>query len=59
LLRQGAGVVTGIALTGCNALDQARARTPADPVTAPENYSQPGPVIINGSRVKTIDVHSH
>jgi aminocarboxymuconate-semialdehyde decarboxylase len=59
LLRQGAGVVTGIALTGCNVLDAARARTPADPVTAPEKYSAPGPVMIDGRRVKTIDVHAH
>lgn len=57
LLRQGAGVVTGIALTGCNALDVAR--TQADPATTVENYSAPGPVIIGGRRVKTIDVHSH
>jgi aminocarboxymuconate-semialdehyde decarboxylase len=59
LLRQGAGVVTGIALTGCNVLDATRARGATDPVTTPQNFSQPGPVIISGNRVKTIDVHAH
>lgn len=57
LLRQGAGVVTGIALTGCSALDLTRAQ--ADSNTRVENYSAPGSVVINGKRVKTIDVHAH
>jgi aminocarboxymuconate-semialdehyde decarboxylase len=59
LLRQGAGIVTGIALTGCNALDGARAKAPIDPITAPETRSPRGPMVIDGRRVKTIDVHSH
>lgn len=57
-LAQGAGVVTGIAMTGCSVLDQAKAMGPGDPIVAPENYGS-GPVVINGNRVKTIDVHSH
>ena len=59
LMRQGAGIVTGIALTGCNALDAARTRPPSDPVIAPETRSPRGPVFIEGRRVKTIDVHAH
>lgn len=59
VLRGGAGVVTGIALAGCNVLDQARARAPADPNTRSTNYSAPGPVIVDGRRIKTVDVHAH
>jgi aminocarboxymuconate-semialdehyde decarboxylase len=59
VLRGGAGVVTGIALAGCNVLDLARARAPGDPNTRSTNYSAPGPVIIDGRRVKTVDVHAH
>ncbi len=59
VLRSGAGVVTGIALAGCNVLDQARARAPADPNTRSANYSAPGPVIVDGRRIKTVDVHAH
>lgn len=59
LLQTGGGVVTGIALTGCNTLDSARARGAADSAVAPTNYSAPGPVMIAGRRVKTIDVHAH
>jgi aminocarboxymuconate-semialdehyde decarboxylase len=59
VLRGGAGIVTGIALAGCSALDQARALAPADPTTRSTNYSAPGPVVIEGRRVKTIDVHAH
>ena len=58
-LQHGAGVVTGIALAGCSALDAARGRAPLDPVVAPETYSPPGPVVIAGRRVRTIDVHAH
>ena len=36
ILRQGAGVVTGIALTGCNVPDVAHAQ--ADPATTAEKY---------------------
>ncbi|MDQ6880879.1 MAG: amidohydrolase family protein, partial [Pseudomonadota bacterium] len=59
LLRSGAGIVTGIALAGCNTLDQARARSPGDPNTRSTDFSAPGPVIVEGRRVKTIDVHAH
>ena len=60
LLRQGVGIVTGIALTGCGALDRATGTTAAaDPVTAPATRSPRGPVFIDGRRVKTIDVHAH
>jgi aminocarboxymuconate-semialdehyde decarboxylase len=58
-LRQGASIVGGIALAGCNALDAARSRAGADPIVAPENFSAPGPVTIDGRRVRTIDVHAH
>lgn len=57
-LTQGATVVTGIAMSGCSVLDQAKTMTPADPVVAPKNYGS-GPVVIDGARVKTIDVHAH
>ena len=59
ILRSGAGVVTGIALAGCSTLDAARALAPADPAVRVENYSAPGPVVIDGRRVRTIDVHAH
>ena len=39
LLRQGAGIVTGIALSGCGALDATRGTAAADPITAPETRS--------------------
>ena len=58
-LRQGAGIVTGIALTGCNVLDASRKVAVADPVTTPQNFSAPGPVFVDGRRVRTIDVHAH
>jgi aminocarboxymuconate-semialdehyde decarboxylase len=57
-LAQGAGVVSGIAMTGCSVLDQAAARPIGDPIVAPANYGS-GPVVLNGRRVKTIDVHGH
>ena len=56
-LQQGAGVVTGIGLAGCNVLDVARAKT--DPTVEVTGHSPPGPVFINGRRIKTIDVHAH
>ena len=59
ILRSGAGVVTGIALAGCSTLDATRALAPADPAVRVENYSAPGPVVIDGRRVRTIDVHAH
>src|SRR3954470_10952310 len=59
LLRSGAGVVTGIALAGCSALDGARRAGAADPVTPVTNFSPPGPVMIDGRRVRTVDVHAH
>ena len=60
LLRSGTGVVTGIALAGCSALDGARGRTAAaDPVTPVDRFSPPGPVVIDGRRVRTVDVHAH
>ena len=59
VLHGGAGIVTGIALAGCNTLDQARARSPGDPNTRSTNFSTPGPVLVEGRRVKTVDVHAH
>jgi aminocarboxymuconate-semialdehyde decarboxylase len=61
LLRTGAGVVTGIALSGCGALDGARGGGMAakDSIHPVDNFSAPGPVVIDGRRVRTIDVHSH
>ena len=59
LLRHGAGVVGGITLAGCNVLDTARRQGAADPIVAPENWSAPGPVLIDGQRVRTVDVHAH
>ena len=59
LLRHGAGVVGGITLAGCNVLDTARRQSVADPIVAPETYSAPGPVLIDGRRVRTVDVHAH
>jgi aminocarboxymuconate-semialdehyde decarboxylase len=59
LLRRGAGVVGGIALAGCNVLDDARRQRGADPVAVSEKYSAPGPVVIDGQRVRTVDVHAH
>ena len=57
VLRSGAGIVTGIALAGCSTLDAARSTR--DATTRVENYSAPGPVVIDGRRVRTIDVHAH
>ena len=57
-LAQGAGIVTGIGLTGCGVLDQVRALPPTDPIVAPQNFGS-GPVLIGGKRVRTIDVHGH
>ena len=59
ILRSGAGIVTGIALAGCSALDAARNAGTRDASTRVENYSAPGPVVIDGRRVRTIDVHAH
>ncbi|MDQ6640313.1 MAG: amidohydrolase [Pseudomonadota bacterium] len=59
LLRHGAGVVGGIALAGCNVLDTARPQQGADPIVAPDNFTAPGPVLIEGRHVRTIDVHAH
>ena len=59
LLRHGAGVVGGITLAGCNVLDTARRQSVADPIVAPESWSAPGPVLIDGRRVRTVDVHAH
>lgn len=57
ILQSGAGIVTGIALAGCSALDGARSM--ADPITAPTTRSPRGPVFIDGRRIKTIDTHAH
>jgi len=57
VLRSGAGIVTGIALAGCSALEAVRSI--ADPITAPDTRSARGPVFIDGKRIKTIDVHAH
>ena len=57
MLRSGAGIVTGIALAGCNTLDQARSL--GDLNTRSTNYSAPGPVLVAGRRVRTVDVHAH
>ena len=59
LLRHGAGVVGGITLTGCNVLDASRRQSGGDPVAAPDSHSAPGPVLIDGQRVRTVDVHAH
>ena len=59
VLRSGAGIVTGIALAGCSTLDAARSSGARDASTRVENYSAPGPVVIDGRRVRTIDVHAH
>ena len=59
VLRSGASIVTGIALAGCSSLDAARSTVARDSNTRVENYSAPGPVLIDGRRVRTIDVHAH
>jgi aminocarboxymuconate-semialdehyde decarboxylase len=59
VLRSGAGIVTGIALAGCSTLDAARSPGTRDAAARVENYSAPGPVVIDGRRVRTIDVHAH
>lgn len=59
LLRQGAGVVAGVALAGCNVLDAARRQDSANLSSAPQGDPAPGPVLIDGKRVRTIDVHAH
>jgi predicted TIM-barrel fold metal-dependent hydrolase len=46
---KGAGAATGIAFCSCAMLDAARAQQPAARL----------PVMVNGKRVKTIDVHAH
>lgn len=64
-LAQGASVVAGIALTGCNALDTSAARSTVPAAAGTDDPSLPttrigsGPVFIDGRRVRTIDVHSH
>ncbi len=45
------GAAAGIAFCSCGLLDAARAQQPPKPATLP--------VMVNGQRVKTIDVHSH
>jgi predicted TIM-barrel fold metal-dependent hydrolase len=47
---KGAGAATGIAFCSCGMLDTARAQQPG---------GQRLPVMVNGKRVKTIDVHAH
>ena len=59
VLHSGAGIVTGIALAGCSTLDPARSSGARDASTRVENYSAQGPVVIDGRRVRTIDVHAH
>ena len=46
---KGAGAATGIVFCSCAMLDAARAQQPATRL----------PVMVNGKRVKTIDVHAH
>ncbi len=57
-LGQSAGVVAGIALTGCAV--QAPPGTQAEWQPSPGDKSMAKlPVMVNGQRVKTIDVHAH
>ena len=50
-----AGIVTGIALSGCSALPAARPWRPSPGDTSVARV----PVFVAGQRVKTIDVHAH
>ena len=59
VLRQVAGVVGGIALAGCNTLDAARRGGSGDPAFVVGHHGPPGPVFVDGRRVRTIDVHAH
>jgi predicted TIM-barrel fold metal-dependent hydrolase len=47
---KGAGAAAGIAFCSCGMLDAVRAQQPGQPRL---------PVMVNGTRVKTIDVHTH
>jgi predicted TIM-barrel fold metal-dependent hydrolase len=47
---RGVGASAGIAFCSCGTLDIARSQAPAD---------RRLPVVVNGKRVKTVDVHSH
>ena len=61
-LGQSAGVVAGIALTGCAAQlpNAASGATPAPWLPSPGDKSVARlPVVVGGQRVKTIDVHAH
>ncbi len=46
-----AAAATGVAFCGCSLLDAAHAQQPAGPAKLP--------VAVNGTKVKTIDIHSH
>ena len=56
-LKHGALAVSGIVLTGCGVLDAARAAPAPAPAAAPT--ARPGPLVLAGQAVKTIDVHAH
>jgi len=56
ILRHSAGIVTGIALAGCTALEATRDKDSRDVVAT---RSPRGPLFIDGKRIKTIDVHGH
>jgi aminocarboxymuconate-semialdehyde decarboxylase len=49
LLGQAAGALTGLAFVGCGAARSARAQTP----------QKRHEVVVNGKRVRTVDVHAH
>jgi aminocarboxymuconate-semialdehyde decarboxylase len=51
LLGQAAGMIAGIAYTGCGLMHDASAQAPA-PARRRE-------VVVNGKRVKTVDIHAH
>ena len=47
---KGVGATTGVVFCSCGMLDTARAQQPGGPRV---------PVMVNGKRIKTVDVHSH
>jgi aminocarboxymuconate-semialdehyde decarboxylase len=47
---KGAGAAAGIAFCSCRLLDAARAQQPGRPRL---------PLMVNGKRVKSVDVHTH
>ncbi len=49
------GVIAGIALTGCSTFNASSAWVPAPGQTSSRRL----PILINGERIKTIDVHAH